>query len=299
MRKIALAALATIAIIGCTKSNSDNIKDGDLHALKINSAIETRAEGNKWDAGDNIGVFMFEDNTTVSVGMPNTPYTTESESTSAIFTPASGYAALYYPQVGVVDIFAYYPYIADMAGLNYSVDVRSQEDMPSIDLLSASATDLAKNKSVINMTFYHRLSKIRIELQAGDGIEDSDLLDAQLSIEGLICRANYDLLSDQIDFGTYSATDILLNDDKRSQQNLTVEGIVIPQSADIKIHVQTVVYGEFSVIIKSQTFTAGQEYIYTLSVSRTKVELEGGAATIVDWSAGESLDLNADDLGGN
>ncbi|AEC03023.1 fimbrillin family protein [Parasphaerochaeta coccoides] len=160
----------------------------DLHppvAQKEGIAFSARVVGNPdgswtWEEGDEIGLYMVSTGTDVNPAnilndVVNYPYTYDSltgKFWGDAFFPADG------TEVG---LFAYYPYrntpiLNGGSAYIYKVDVRNQEDPYEDDLIFARVDGVGKDVPVdVDLTFQHKLSKLTLEISAGEGLETSDL----------------------------------------------------------------------------------------------------------------------------
>ncbi len=277
MRRLFLTTLALAALASCSKEPQPSVVQSPL---LLTSQIETRAFNTSWEMGDQIGVYMFKHQTQETVGAANTLYSTPTDSAQADFT-AQG-TPLYYPQEGMVDIFAYYPYTDQMNGMEYAVDVNSQVDMSAIDLMVASKLGIPKSEDALPILFKHRLTKITVQLQPGEGVTSEQLADASITIAGLKTEATYNITTSSITLAG-DAKPIALNVDGLSANNLIAEGITIPQSSTIDIVITTSTYGEFKPLtFEAKEFAQGVKYTYTITVQRTGIHLNGDVE-IQDW----------------
>lgn len=287
MKKIFLsAAIAAIALFSCNKEKTTEI-GAEPVAVQFSNGVITRASGTEWAAGDQIGVFMFETQTTTPYGSnANIAYSNTTDAgQTATFEVVDPSQTIYYPIDGThVDFLGYYPFSdskVDATTCLYQLDVNSQADLTLLDLLiSRNLTDKAVNTAALAFSFSHALSQLSVVVNEGDGSPSLDGL--EITVDGLINSASYDLTSDIIDFGSEVSTTLNV---------LNENAIVIPQVSDVSFTVKTADNpAGFETGAKSVTFEAGKQTTVTLTLNRTSANFEGDS-TINDW---EDSSVNPD-----
>lgn len=109
----------------------------------------------------------------LSVEDSNRKYTTTSDATKGTSAPADAAQTIYFPTNGDTrDFIAYYPWQKTLGtdGRTYTVDVTDQKVQNLIDLLGAGkVTGKDKDHPQVALTFTHKLVKIALDIQAGNG----------------------------------------------------------------------------------------------------------------------------------
>ena len=190
-------AAAALALASC--SNDDDFADrpGDGRvAVNFSGGITlTRATGDAWDLNDGIGIYMVETGTqTVVDNAANRRYVTAAG--DGRFSPASEDQTIYFPLDAndKVDFIAYYPQAA-LTGNTYAVDVTDQSVPSAIDLLwSNNATAKDKTVQTVDLKFYHRLSRVEVELKAGAGVSEAELAGTTVTLSNQPVKADFDVL---------------------------------------------------------------------------------------------------------
>ena len=190
-------AAAALALASC--SNDDDFADrpGDGRvAVNFSGGITlTRATGDAWDLNDGIGIYMVETGTqTVVDNAANRRYVTAAG--DGRFSPASEDQTIYFPldANNKVDFIAYYPQDA-LTGNTYAVDVTDQSAPSAIDLLwSNNATAQDKTVQTVDLIFYHRLSRVEVELKAGAGVSEAELAGTTVTLTSQPVKADFDVL---------------------------------------------------------------------------------------------------------
>lgn len=279
--------LAALVLTAC--NNEDNPTQEARVALQVTSGIQTRAVDNSWNTGDAIGIYAFETGTTnVADGYANIRYTTSTEGANGTFTPAG--TTIYLPTDNTTrDFVAYYPQ-GTLANDVYAVNVKDQSDQSAIDLMSADTQPASRFSPSVAFNFTHKLSKVEVTLQAGDGLTASDLAGLKVELTGQRTAATFDVKQPTsavvVDTESQPTTISLLT----AANGQSAEAIVLP-SAD---------YNGMSLIItltdgnsvftwalansvNATKFEEGKKYLYNITLNKTEIIV---TATISNWKPG-------------
>ena len=190
---LAIAALS-VSLWSCSKdAPADPIApvqpDPQLTQLCLKGTITSmplaRVNADGFEANDKVGVYVATASTLNSAGN-----TLDNEA----FTYSSGNIAapqgkeVYWASDNVrFSVFAYYPYVtgAPKTGVvNFTVeaDQSTSAKYYGSDFISAKSLNLAPQSSPVALTFNHLLSRLDVELVAGDGITQDELRAAEKSL---------------------------------------------------------------------------------------------------------------------
>lgn len=284
-----LAAAAALTLASCSNDNdfADRPVDGRV-AVNFSGGITlTRATGDAWDLNDGIGIYMVETGTqTVVDNAANRRYVTAAGDGS--FSPASEDQTIYFPldANNKVDFIAYYPQDA-LTGNTYAVDVTDQSAPSAIDLLwSNNATTQDKTVQTVDLIFYHRLSRVEVELKAGAGVSEAELAGTTVTLSNQPVKADFDVLQNTMATAADVAEITLLT----GTNGLSSSAIILPQDG---INGRTLHFAFPDGTEKSwqvegtRTFEQGKKTIFNITVNRipvgsTEVEV---TATIIPWEA--------------
>jgi endonuclease G len=234
INRILLATLLCL-FYSCQDEDDIVINDELSYPVHFTSEIETVTNGMRtkaanasWEANDKIGVFMKKQGSTLSNqsildGYSNVVYKT---SGNGVFTP-DGSQEILFPEDGSgVDFIAYYPHRSNIGNYIYQVDVTDQSVPGNIDLLySNNITGVSLSNAATSLTFSHQLSRISLNITAGDNISSLDGL--QVSVSGLRTLAGFDLATGTLSADGASTGNINLKTTANSSTALT-EAILIP-----------------------------------------------------------------------
>lgn len=278
-----------VALAGC--SNDENLPAADDRvALQVSSGIQTRAFDNQWEAGDKIGIFMLDNGqSTIADGYGNVPYEVESAGTGGkAFSPAS--EVIYFPTNGDKrDFIAYYPYANKMKDNGtYDIDLTEQNPQKNIDFMVAGkVTDKSRTDANVSFQFTHKLAKIVMDIEAGDGLSIDDLKNMKITLTGQPTKGTFNVLTDnEVTAATDSKTgiELLVNTD-----GTHAEGIVFPSENydGMNFIFTTESMGSYEWALSQSTkatkFEAGKKYEYTITVHRTGLNV---TSSITDWLPG-------------
>ncbi len=295
MKTTTLSALAIAVIFFAACSNNDdetpNLNDG---LVKFSSGVTDRQtrvggdNGNQWEGNEKIGIFMVENgSTTIAEGADNVAYVTTSTGTSATFTSTT---SIYYPVdvMQKVDFIAYHPYSPLTNTYEYAINATVQENQSAIDLMHSAANnngvgyDKTQAKDYVNLTFNHKLTKVIIQTEPGNGLTQDDLADMTITIKGLNTKAIYHLDTDVLE----TATDVAPIHIKTIEAGKKYEAIVIPQAltlgaATVEFALNNTKNEVFEYRLNVATFESAKLHKFNIIIQRTPILIKG---TINAWT---------------
>lgn len=264
--------------------------------------------GDSWTAGDPVGIFMLETGAAlpdgIIAGADNKKYTVTNTSTGAM-APDGG-TPLYYPQSGNVDFVAYYPFSAasedattagTVNGTNctYNISVAGQSDeaaQNALDVLYAKAVNAAKSKTAVKLAFGHVLSKVTLNVKAGEDIAQADvqkLAASSVVFGGMPQTATLDLQDGGLTAGVVGEFNPVKARTAAAAYDATFTALIVPQAADTYVG-RTMVFtvaGEIftGTIPDLDAFVEGSHYTYPVTVGRNGVIV--GTPTITPWTTND------------
>ena len=284
MATLTCAMMTAALFSSCSSEEEQTPENQQPVELQIVTSINTRAVNASWTAGDQIGVFALKGTTQ---DYSNMKYVTENG--SGTFLPAAEDQTIMLPYDGnSYTIAAYYPYTASAASGTYSIDVSNQDNQEAIDLLvAAPVSNVSKVSPEAALDFYHKLVKIALTMQHGDGITAEQLAYMTVTISGQQTTGTCDIINNGAVVGTGNATNVITlqtSADGTSSEAIllpaaTTEGMVwtfnIPNAGEYKWEVKNAA--------KSQSFDAGNKYKYNITINKTKLDVK---PSIEDWADG-------------
>lgn len=294
IRFFTLAALA-LALAACNNDN-ENL-NGDPVAARfiadIAPATRVNSEGTEWTAGDRIGITDIGNDTRYG----NVPFILKNGKFEA------EEKVIYIEDVKTHTFRAYYPYNAAGGTLAATTDATAQQNQPAIDFLFASGATGDKNSPVVSFTdktkdggadnsFHHRMSRITLTFEAGDGVDFSVVKPERYTLGGLILT------------GTFNTADGIATADDGAQAetlameladgNLTSSVILFPQTAaslPLTVNYRSQNY-RATLTVPEGALQAGNNYTYTVKVRNKGLEVS--EATIAKWNDVDGGEVGAD-----
>lgn len=206
--KLLKAGVALLVAMGslvcCERQELDEpvrAKNAVSFSSGVYNAFKTRASGDSWSVGDEIGIFMVnKGQTTIAGEAANKKYVTEKGNGDFLATSDD---EIFYPDDGTkVDFIAYYPYQSAINTLGtYSVNVSDQSDPEAIDLLYAKANNNGEGydesrTTPVDLVFRHQLARLRlvvINTASELGISIGEFNNMTAEITGLKTTATFNL----------------------------------------------------------------------------------------------------------
>ena len=292
-RLFTFAALA-LALAACTNDDEILNNDGPVAARFIaDIAPATRASGTTWTGGDRIGVTDIGNDTQYG----NVPFILKNGKFEA------EEKVIYIEDAKTHTFRAYYPYNAAGGTLAATTDATAQQNQPAIDFLFASGATGDKNSPVVSFTdktkdggadnsFHHRMSRITLTIEAGDGVDFSVIKPERYTLDGLKLT------------GTFNTADGIATADDGAQTgeltmeladgNLTSSVILFPQTAaslPLNVNYRSQNY-RATLTVPEGALKAGNNYTYTVKVRNRGIEVS--QATIAAWNEIDGGEVGAD-----
>ena len=290
-RFFALAALA-LALAACNNDNEILNNDGPVAARFIaDIAPAPRASGTTWTGGDRIGVTDIGNDTQYG----NVPFILKNGKFEA------EEKVIYIEDAETHTFRAYYPYNAAGGTLAATTDATAQQNQPAIDFLFASGATGDKDSPVVSFTdktdkggadnsFHHRMSRITLTFEVGDGVDFS------------VVKPERYTLGDVILTGTFNTADGIAAADGTAEAlamdladgSLTSSVILFPQTAaslPLTVNYRSQNY-RATLTVPEGALQAGNNYTYTVKVRNKGIEVS--EATIAKWNDIDGGEVGAD-----
>ena len=289
-RFFALAALA-LALVACNNENENLNGDPVAAQFTANIAPATRASGTTWTGGDRIGITDIGNDTRYG----NVPFILKNGKFEA-----EG-KVIYFEDTKTHTFRAYYPYNAAGGILTATTDATAQQNQPAIDFLFASGATGDKHSPVVSFTdktdkggadnsFHHRMSRITLTFEVGDGVDFS------------VVKPERYTLGDVILTGTFNTADGIAAADGTAEAlamdladgSLTSSVILFPQTAaslPLTVNYRSQNY-RATLTVPEGALQAGNNYTYTVKVRNKGIEVS--EATIAKWNDIDGGEVGAD-----
>lgn len=266
MKKYILLATASLALAAC--DTEDNYTDEPV-AVQISANIETlsRASDVKWDAGDNIGIFM-------SGRSFNINYVTEKG--DGMFT---GNPIFFKNKQEPVTITAYYPYTGtegetpDAVTASTGGERQTATEQSKYDFLYAVKENATGAEPNVNLTFKHMMSKLTILFENGNiGTDVTKITSCE--INGLVLDGTFNPATGACaaSAGTPAAPLKLT-----ATQGVLPSLILFPQTVEkVTLKISDIENQDYSCELKfdGNRLESGNNYLYTIKVSKTGLNVD-------------------------
>ena len=308
-KNLFLIAVATAVVAACSSGLDETsvvesypvrlCTDGLTGMTRAGQSVQLT----QFDESENVSIFLVE-----NVGGTQTPSGTNVTSysnplayttgESNALTPA---APQFWPQDGNgLFIFGVYPASAvtsstayNATGISFSVaaDQSAEAGYKASDLMTGLPTagnPRPRTSSDVPMTFTHLLTKIDVNLTAGNGFEDDDMDDAVISILGTKPTTTFDVQSTTVGTASGTAADIVAG------TGAAKSAIIVPQAIAANASFLKVTVGGGDYIYKlpaATTFDAQTKYVFNITVNKTGLVLT--TTQITAWEDGGAANGSA------
>ena len=283
MIKFFALALLAGAMVSCNTEDTASTTPNGKVAVQFTGGISvnTRASGLAWAKGDMIGIFMTGTKQTLSAdaiseGVDNVCYQSNG---SKAFSPISGGKTIFFPIDGDVDFYSYYPQTT-VNDYKVALNMADQKSQEAIDFMYAKTTGCNKAKPQVDLKFNHKLSKLILNVQPGNGLTQDDLNNLTVTIKDQNTTATFNL-ADGVISGEGNPDNIQM---KAVQVGKRYEAILLPTASKIR-EIEFELNNGFDapfVWKMDQELTGGNLYNYTtVKLTRSTVDMMG---TIQSWN---------------
>lgn len=264
------AAIITV-LSSCTSAEIMLVDEQDK--VTFTAGELTRATGNSWDAGDQIGVTMWNAGITSAIKTySNMRYDANTSGTSISFTQMSG--DMYFTGYDNVVFTAYCPY---KSGTTTTISVNTSGGTQEDILYAKSTWAYNTEGTAVGLDFKYALAKIVVKLVAGTDSPDLSTTDISIGGQSVAMSGTLDLKTGTVTSSNTTGTATVFKSTANANEYY---GLLIPHTAgaNVTMSIQTN-GGSATISLTGQTFEA-KEYYYTVTVNNGKASLK--SLTITD-----------------
>lgn len=283
MKKIYFFAAAALALAAC--SNDDKYADNEPVAARITAnignSISSRAAGTAWAKDDTIGITTFRGGESKYVNMK---YITKDADGKFTGTP------MYFQDAQAeVTFTAYYPFTGtegtapDIVENNTRAAQQTPENQPKFDYLWDSRKG-KKGQPNINFDFAHKMSKITMTFQDGEGTQVNKI--ESYSFEGLVLEGTFNPATGEAKAKEMAAETLTLNVNNVISGSARPSIIVYPQATKGNVVLRIVKDSQTykcDLAFAGGSLKAGTDYQYTIKLNKTGAEVT--ESKIHEWSS--------------
>ncbi|WP_303010665.1 fimbrillin family protein [uncultured Bacteroides sp.] len=240
---IGLFVLGSILLIACVNHISEEDEattdDGNIplkFIANIHELSNTRMTNNKFEVGDEVGLFALAGSTT----MQEERYVDNLHFVCSSGDEFSSDESVFYPDDGVtLTLISYYPYRQEGVAMGESTmqvtvatSQDTQIDYSRSDFLVAFKEDVSASKTAVDLTYNHKFFRLKVALVPGKDEDAEAMLAAKpvLSVSGFYTKVMYDF--QEKTFLSYSTEKDIVPAGEWSEQAGRLVGkelILIPQ----------------------------------------------------------------------
>ena len=289
-------AMLLFAAILCACSSSGVDEPADVPVpeppsspIPINISVsqsgidETRVADNVFEAGDRIGLYVVNRNS--SDGSERPLATQGNHIDNALFA----YDGMWRPETLLywlddktyTDFYIYYPYTASVADVNnmeFSVaaDQSTEAAYKAGDMLMGMAKNIAPTESAVQITARHAMSQMYITIVPGNGFTAESLAaaDVKVRINGVRTHASANLATGEVEAVGVTTTVTPYKDGD------VYKALIVPQSVGDGNLITVNVDGRDYNMPKAFTFVSGKRHRFTVTLSKTNA---GVNVSIDQW----------------
>lgn len=265
---------AALLATSCAKNDRQTIASSS--SIRIIPEIRSRVTVSDFEQSDAIGVTVRKQDGTRY--LENQCFTYDGSSFSA--TDVEWYSE----SEETSTVTAYYPYAESGQPDTFTVKTDQRGDGYTLsDLLGAVRTDVKPALSPIDMTFYHLLAKIDIELQVSDNITVENIL-----IGGFVPTTHIDLETLTASLSTEAAAQEITA--REVTANAAFEIILPPQTTTMLVSVESSAGLTFKEI-PNVTLLQGRKYALQMNITQAgAIENIRFTGVVEDWANGITIE---------
>lgn len=285
MKKILFIATA-IALTSCGETGGEEPTPTPTPSTsKTEIKITSRASDASFDNSDAIGVFMVYDGSFQSTGnyLNNAKYINN----NGVWSSTSSF--YWRDQTSTADFYGYYPYASNISdATNYSFGVSSNQSVEanykSSDFLWGVAKAQKPSTSTVSLTLDHLMSKVLINVAAGDGFDETELRQngVEIVLHNAKTQSKINLAT-----GSVSVTGSTADIKPLKQSDLSAILLLPPQSISGDI-IEVIYKNDSYKLNKTFTCESGKQYTCTITMTKTQggINVGIGAWDVVDGDFG-------------
>ncbi len=293
-----LLSALTLGLTGCSheQQNIEMPHDNTMSFSVVSPNAHTRVSNGAFEAEDRIGVYVtdyVDDQTPAPLQVSGNRANNE----AIAFDGAEWRAErpIYWGE-GKADVYAYYPYIADISMVedmpfSIATDQDAEGAYETSDLLWAKATGVSQNDGAVALNMQHTMSRLVVKIMAGEDYVGSLPKDATVHLHSTVTDTRVTLATGSVVKDPYAGAKSI------KMRNLGIrtfadgeavvyEAIVVPQMLEGTVPLLEINSKSVSYLLEdSFNFKPGTSYTYTavLNTSTNAIKVEIGCE-VEDWN---------------
>lgn len=258
MKKTIMLMMA-LALFSCERERMVQ-PESDVISFKIGYPV-TKATATAFEQGDAVSIYAVEHSAPLQVGgnyLNNEKLTFDG-------TKWNGARTLYWSDVAC-DFYAFYPYQPSVGSIeDYSFSVETDQNgdgMEKSDLLYASAQNVSRTDGSVELSFYHMMSKVIVNIEKGEKFEGDIPDDVVAHVYNTVTSCRVDWAKGSVEknpFGTKNTITM------KKISNTRFEAVLVPQNIERSTPLVELTMGGIAYLLEtSLSFRPG--YVHKLTV---------------------------------
>ena len=294
-----MVSVLTLGLASCQQIDGeapDGLVSNEMSFNITSPNGQTRVSNGAFEIADEIGVWV-TDYVDASTPMPLQISGNRANNEVLTFDGAAWNTerTIYWGE-GKSDVYAYYPYIADIAMVeDMPFSVATDQDIEGAyeasDLLWAKATGVSQNDGAVSLNMQHTMSRLVVKIMAGEEYVGSLPKDATIHLHSTVADTRVTLATGSVVKDPYAGVKSIKmrNLGVRSfaeGEAVVYEAIVVPQMLVGRVPLLEINSKSVSYLLEDTfNFKPGTSYTYTavLNTSTTAIKVEIGCE-IEDWN---------------
>ena len=301
MKKIYIPFLLALALTACQENTVESmtpVVDNVMRFNLVGPNAKTKVGAGTFEAADQIGLYV-ADYVNDATPMPLQISGNRANNSLVTFDGASWTPeqTIYWGE-GKSDVYAYYPYLAEISDVNsqyfeVSAD-QTAEGYEASDFLWAKAEGVSQADGAVNLEMKHLMSKLTVKIVAGEDYIGSLPEDASVLLHSTVTGTKIDLENGSVVKDPYSGAKSIkmrnlgIRTFADGQKAVVYEAIVVPQMLESSVPLLEINSKSVSYLLEDTfNFRPGVAYTYTatLNTSTTAIKVEIGCE-LEDWNSG-------------
>lgn len=274
LSNISILCCCAIVMTACSKQSDEPVTPpappaSEKMEIRISASMPSSATDYGFETGDQIGLYVvnYKGSTPGTFANSGNHVDNMRFTYSGSWTPDS---PIYWADKEThADFYLYYPYAAVKSVNAHSFEVKADQSAESAykasDMMVGKTTNVAPSEAATVIPVNHVMSRIVINLEAGNGFTRESLAQSNISVKinGVKCSANVDLATGIVT-PTGSATSVtpLFADN-------TYKALIVPQTVTEGNLITVNVDGRDFNLKKGFTFESTKSHKFTVTLSKT------------------------------
>lgn len=301
-RLFSIGVLYILTLFSCDSQNSDSsrqdsssliIPGGRFYSYRLIDNIKDDEE-ETWKANRYVGMYLLEERSIETInGCENVKYESISDSKHFVATVPEEAFTTPADKSGV-HLLGYAPYNETITDGIYPLDVAMQDGNPQLQFYYASKSDvLYKEHSKTYLEFRPVLTKAVFKLTPNVGVEENELNNAVIRINGMYTKGGFNLLTGNFTEASETGPISLACGEGHS-----ANALVLPAESVENYSLTVTLPGlenstrEWNFAEALSKLESGMQYTFSISITPNSMKIDVEQTPITDWETGVDTPVN-------